>query len=406
MGSSHELDLQRTVRRALAAARAAWGSDWRPSRGAVAPGRIEILGNHVDYNGGPVLAAAVDRATVVLSNDSGSLELLYADMPELAPCVVDLDDPDRLRSAYGRPKPHDFALGVLARAREKERRVRSGRTVVATSIPIGSGMSSSAALCVALTLLLNEEPPGGAELVYEAQAAENWTGVPCGTMDQSASVFGQVIRYEGPEGSASVAPDLDGYCFVVVDSRVERTLGTSSYPTRVAECAEAVATLEAAWGRPIGKLAALDLDDLRSIETSQPPVLSPVLQARARHIITEIERVGEGEVAMQRRDWDEFGAVMNASGASSAGDYAISHPRVEALVATMKSVPGVAGARMMGGGEGGSALGLLRLEALDDLRSTLAAFFDDPSLWQSVVPLSFAPGATLLSSEELERLVQ
>ncbi len=318
---------------------------------------------------------------------------------------MDPDDPDRLRSAYGRPEPHDFALGVLARSRDKGRRVRAGRTVVATSIPIGSGMSSSAALCVASTLLLNEEPPAGAELVYDAQAAENWTGVPCGTMDQSASVFGQVIRYEGPEGSASVAPDLDGYCFVVVDSRVERTLGTSSYPTRVAECAEAVATLEAAWGRPIGKLAALDLDDLRSIETSQPPVLSPVLQARARHIITEIERVGAGESAMQRRDWDEFGALMNASGASSAGDYAISHARVEALVATMRSVPGVAGARMMGGGEGGSTLGLLRIEALDGLRGALAAFFNDSSLRASVVPLSFAPGARLLSSDELEWLI-
>ncbi len=406
MESSHELDLQGTARRALTAARAAWGNDWRPTRGAVAPGRIEILGNHVDYNGGPVLAAAVDRATVVLGDDSGTLELLYADFPDLAPLVVDMDDPDRLRSAYGNPEPHDFALGVLARAREKGRRIRAGRTVVATSIPIGSGMSSSAALSVASTLLLDEEPPSGAELVYDAQAAENWTGVPCGTMDQSASVFGQVIRYEGPEGSTSVAPELDGYCFVVVDSRVERTLGTSSYPTRVAECAEAVTTLEAAWGRQIGNLAALDLDDLRTIETSRPPILSPVLQARARHIITEIERVGQGEVAMKRRDWETFGSLMNASGASSAGDYAISHPRVEALVATMKTVPGVVGARMMGGGEGGSTLALLRLEALDDLRDALAAFFDDPSLRESVVPLSFAPGARLLQTSDLEWLDQ
>lgn len=406
MTPSHELDVNQTARRALEAARAVWGVDWSPSRIAIAPGRIEILGNHVDYNGGPVLAAAVDRATVILSDDAGEVTFLFADFRGEPVISIDPAALDALRSKPGSPRPHDFALGVMHRVAEKGSGLRPGRSVVATSIPIGSGMSSSAALSVALSLVLNWEPPTSSELVYDAQAAENWTGVPCGTMDQSASVFGQVIRYEGPDGTRSISPELDGYCFVVVDSRVERTLGTSSYPVRVRECAEAVLMLENAWGRPLGNLAHVDPASLEIIEESDPALLPSHLRARTRHIVTEIGRVGEGEAAMAAQDWEKFGAIMNASGASSAGDYDISHPRVEALVRVMRDVPGVAGARMMGGGEGGSALALLRISALDELRAVLVDFFGDDGLRSTVVPLAFAPGARLLTGDEMDRIIQ
>jgi galactokinase len=372
----------------------------------VAPGRIEILGNHVDYNGGPVLAAAINRATVVLSDESEHVELLFADFPGLAVIQIEPEDLDTMRSEPGAPRPHDYALGVIDRSRTKRRPVAGGRAVVATSIPIGSGMSSSAALCVALTLLLNADPPAGAELVFDAQAAENWTGVPCGTMDQSASVFGHVIRYEGPEGTDSIVPELGNYCFVVVDSRVDRSLGSSSYPVRVKECAQSVELLERHWGRQVANLAAVSLSDLTTLESGDDRVLPMRLHARVRHIVTEVHRVGEGEVAMQSRDWKTFGALMNESGASSAGDYEISHPRVEALVAAMRVVPGVVGARMMGGGEGGAALALLRIDALDDLRSALALHFDDNSMLTTVVPLSFAPGARMLDQAEIEIFLQ
>ncbi len=400
MLSSHELDLLQTARRAIEAARQVWGAEWSPVRAAVAPGRIEILGNHVDYNGGPVLAAAVDRATVVLSDDSNELALLFADFPGNPVANIDAQVSELTPTSPGAPYPSDYALGVIARSRSKQRSVGTGRAVVATSVPIGSGMSSSAALCVALTLLLNNAPPNGAELVYDAQAAENWTGVPCGTMDQSASVFGQVIRFEGPDGTTSISPDLGDYCFVVVESRVERTLGTSSYPTRVRECTEAVQLLETHWNRPVGNLAAVSIGELDSLHAD---VLPAPLDARARHIITEIDRVGRGETAMHKQEWEAFGAIMNTSGASSAGDYAISHPQVEALVAAMQTVPGVVGARMMGGGEGGSTLALLRRDSLDALGAAVSAFFGAEV---AIVPLSFAPGARLLTDAEIDSLLQ
>lgn len=403
MRSSHETDLESTFGRALYAARATWGSEWIPTRAAVAPGRIEILGNHVDYNGGPVLAAAVDRATVILSDDTDELAILFADFDGAGVSVVDMNAPELVAASHGSPEPTDFVLGAVARSRAKARPVRTGRAVVATSVPIGSGMSSSAAFCVALSLLLNQVAPSGAELVYDAQAAENWTGVPCGTMDQAASVFGNVIRYAGPEGTTSVAPDLGDHCFVVVGSRVERTLGTSSYPQRVRECAEAAALLTSYWGRPVGNLAAVTPAELDELEGG---VLPAPLDARARHVVTEIQRVNAGEAAMIEQDWETFGELMNASGASSAGDYAISHPHVEALVAVMKSVPGVMGARMMGGGEGGSTLALLLRESLPALRTAVIAFFEDDDAGDAIVPLSFAPGARLLSTDEIARLVQ
>jgi galactokinase len=401
--SPQEIDIGRTVRCAVRSAREVWGPDWNPIRGAVAPGRIEILGNHVDYNGGPVLAGAVDRATVILSDDADELEVLFADLPGDPVFVLDPSWAEIAPQSPGSPTSADYILGTIAQARMKSRPTRGGRVVIATSVPIGAGMSSSAALCVATTLHLNDHVLDRVELIYDAQAAENWTGVPCGTMDQTASVFGHVIRYEGPEGTHSISPDLKNYRFVVVDSRVKRTLGTSSYAERVQECAEAVRLLEQHLNRPVGYLGALSSDELDLVRDD---ILPDPLAARARHVVTEIERVARGEAAMRAGDWETFGELMNASGISSAGDYEISHPQVEALVAAMREVPGVVGARMMGGGEGGSTLALLRTDALDDLREAVSRFCDDRAAASSIVPLSFAPGARLLTPSDIESLAQ
>lgn len=406
MTAAHEVDLRHSVHRAFEAGRSVWGPDWRPDRAAVAPGRIEILGNHVDYNGGPVLAAAIDRATVVLSDSSPQTEMLFADIDPAHPRAYQVDSPERQRSGLGTPEPLDFALGVLARAHERGRSVRTGRSVVVTSIPIGSGMSSSAALSIALTLAMTVDPPHGVELIYDAQFAENWCGVPCGTMDQSASVIGQVIRFDGPEGSSQIAPDLGDFGFVVVDSRVPRTLGTSSYPLRVRECAEAVSLVRERSGRQIAHLAELDSRDLARIEQGEFGDFPHHLIARTRHVVTEVDRVAKGEEAMRRQDWHAFGRLMTQSGGSSAGDYAISHPDVESLVAVMRSVPGVVGARMMGGGEGGAVLGLLRRDSLGALQQTVAEFFGDLRPDASIRPLTFAPGARLIAGDDLRRTIQ
>ncbi|HEU5432423.1 MAG TPA: galactokinase family protein, partial [Thermomicrobiales bacterium] len=185
--------LTATRERANRAGVAAFGGDWRPDRSAIAPGRIELLGNHVDYNGGPVLCAAIDRSVVVLADAAGEpdeIAAAAADAPALgilrAPAVA-----GDWRNPTPPPQPFDYVRGSIAAAGQKDLPVRAGtRLAIAGDVPIGFGLSSSAALCVGLALASLEQRPPFADLVLLAQDAEHRAGAPCGTMDQSASVAG------------------------------------------------------------------------------------------------------------------------------------------------------------------------------------------------------------------------
>jgi len=363
--------------RASAAGRAAYGAEWRPARRAVAPGRIELLGNHLDYNGGPVLAAAIDRVMVVLVEDGAgepAIETVAADIAGRPRAMLNPATLHDWRNQSPPPGPFDYVRGTIAGvlARPDLALRAPARLAFAGDVPIGFGLSSSAALCVGLALALTREPPPPKETVLLAQEAEHRAGTPCGSMDQSASVAGGVIRYDGATlAIEQLHPNLGGLVFAVADSGVERALGASSYPLRVAESARALEIARVALGTPLPYLAALTVDQLALLSALPESEFPPTLRARARHVVTETERVERGIVALRAGDWPTFGALMTASGRSSAGDYAISHPRVEELVAEILAVPGVLGARMMGGGEGGSVLALLPRAQLADLDGAL-----------------------------------
>ncbi len=218
----------------------AFGEHWRPQRVATAPGRVELLGNHVDYNGGPVLAGAIDRVIRAVAGPSGggdddSILLLAPNVsPEVASVSVShqmIEDPDAPST------PGDYLAGIVQALREARVPVRGGRAiVVAGDVPVGFGMSSSAALCVSLTLVLAETTLADAQIVTVARHAEHLTGAPVGAMDQSASVAGGVILFDGATNAVEpLHPDLGDYVFVVADSGVDRALGASAYPTRVKE---------------------------------------------------------------------------------------------------------------------------------------------------------------------------
>lgn len=391
--------------RADQAARAAFGPAWKPTRQAVAPGRIELLGNHLDYNGGPVLAAAIDRVVVVLHGPAADqdaapmLRLVAADAP--AEGVADLPLPELRdwRNAAPPPRPFDYARGLIAAtlARPESSLRAPALLAVAGDVPIGFGLSSSAALCVALGLALVEPEPASTALVLLAQEAEHRAGTPCGTMDQSASVAGGVILFDAATIEAeSLAPDLGDLVFAVADSGVDRSLGASSYPVRVEESQAALAHARRALKAEIPHLAALTADQLAQLSHG-PDALPDPLRSRARHVVSETARVRDGTDALRAGDWPRFGALMTASGRSSAGDYAISHPRVEELVAAALAVDGVLGARMMGGGEGGTALILLprhRVPALEQsLRTGYYRRHGMADRRDLVHVCAFAPGA-------------
>jgi galactokinase len=391
---------QQSADRAIAAGREAFGETWVAQRLAIAPGRIELLGNHLDYNGGPVLAAAIDRfAATAVGFDPAVHEnwLIAADAP--VPAKQVLGDPSTVPSTP--PETADYVRGVIAELAARGHGTVSGATIaIAGDVPLGFGVSSSAALCVSLTLALAARELDDREVVLIAQAAEHRAGSPCGTMDQSASVAGGVIDFDGATlQSTTLLPFLGDYVFAVADSGVSRSLGTSSYPVRVAECCEALTIAQRELAADIPFLAAVSRDQLSHMEKAQ--VLSPVQARRVRHVVEETRRVARGRRAVTEADWETFGDLMTASGRSSAVLYEISHPEVEELVTVALQQPGVLGARMMGGGEGGAVLALLRRDAVDAFAAGLRADFYQPRGRAGNAGLihicSFAPGATLIT---------
>jgi galactokinase len=402
--TTSRLDEPDAYERALAVGRDAFGQDWEPTRVVKAPGRLELLGNHIDYNGGPVLAAAIDRFVVVAVDEQ------LQDANDIAVVMADAEDRQVVRHApwiladwrnlQPPPGSHDYVRGAIATtlARDADQLRGGTRVAVAGDVPIGFGLSSSAALCVALTLALNRNQVEDRDLVLRAQEAEHRAGTPCGTMDQSASVGGGIIRYDGATSTFErLDPDLGDLVFAVANSGVHRSLGESSYPIRVSQSAEALAIVNQSLGIDLPNLAALTIDQLHELERLDPSPLSPVLMRRVRHVVTETVRVREGIDVVNRGEWTRFGELMTESGRSSALDYEISHPKVEELVAESLDVEGVLGARMMGGGEGGTALILLPMDVVPTLRSRLSAGYyrRNPvgSADTAVYVFGFAPGA-------------
>ncbi len=386
--------------------RRAFGPTWQPSRVATAPGRIELLGNHVDYNGGPVLAGAIDRVIQAWSAPSAqpsTIDLFAPDIVDtVATVTVDGGVPN-LETYTGTPAA--YLAGIVQALQEATLPIRGSQHIVVTgSVPIGFGMSSSAALCVTLTILACEPPIAPDRIVDIARRAEHITGAPVGAMDQTASVSGGVILFDGASTRATrIDPALDDCVFAVAGSGVHRSLTTSAYPRRVRESEEALAVIRAGTETGAIHLGQLAAGEWERAERALGASMPPNLRNRVRHIVTEVERVRQGVDAIEAQDWPRFGALMTASGRSSASDYDISHPIVEELVGELNSLPGVLGARMMGGGEGGPALALLRRDAVPSVRSHLErSFFArhalDPDAAFEIC--TFGPGASIADVAE------
>lgn len=353
----------------------AHGPDWRPVQAFSAPGRVELIGNHNDYNGGPVLCAAIDRRAVVLAGpDRGeALAVVFADHSDRAMTRIAIADVLDWRNAAG-PKSTDYVRGALAAVIGRYGSDLSVPTTLAVAgdVPIGFGVSSSAALCVSLVLAFAPERPEDRDLVLLAQEAEHRAGTPCGTMDQSASVAGGVIEYDGATVMVErLDPDLKDCVFAVINSGVERSLGTSLYPVRVAESKQELAIARRVLDPALPHVAAIDETGLERLLLLPEDEFPRVLGDRIRHIVTETRRVRDARRAVEEGDWVTFGRLMTESGRSSDVNYNISHPRVEEMVAETLTVPRVLGARMMGGGQGGSALALLRKDAVTAVEETL-----------------------------------
>jgi galactokinase len=295
--------------------------------------------------------------------------------------------------------PDDYLAGVLQALQMSNLPVRDGLAIVVTGdVPLGFGMSSSAALCVALTNLLADSELSSSQIIDIARRAEHLTGAPVGAMDQSASVAGGVILFDGASGDITpVNPNLGGHAFAVANSGFHHALNKSAYPTRVRESQQALDALRTHGYPQLQHLADLDEATWQAVRADDPTWLPSPLPNRVDHVVSETARVRQGVAAIESQDWIAFGELMTASGRSSATSYDISHPVVEELVSTLTSLSGVLGTRMMGGGEGGPALALVHNDAVEDIRQALDLMFfrkHDLDPETSFEVCTFGPGAS------------
>ncbi len=311
-----------------------------------APGRVNLIGGHTDYTGGLVLPMAIDFATVVEGERGGDeVRLESADEAGVAVVALDVEDPAGVTPPWAR-----YIAGVVAELRPPVG--FTGR--VSTSIPIGTGLSSSAALEVAVALALGTDLPPAALAQSLRQAEFRASGVPCGIMDQLASltgVEGHAVLIDCTALTITpvpLPPDVD---IVVVDSGERRALATSGYAARRAEVAAADALL--------GSLPQATLDDVAVID-------DPVLRKRARHVVTENARVLAFCAAIAAGDLATAGEVMVASHASLRDDQEVTTAALDALVVRLCATPGVYGARLTGGGWGGCVVALTDPGALTE----------------------------------------
>lgn len=322
-----------------------------------APGRVNLIGEHTDYNLGLVLPMAIDLACYVAAAPSTDRRLRAYSQQFRGLVEWPLED---LASIAPRGHWSDRVAGVAWMLLRRGIQIEPTNLLIDSEVPLGGGLSSSAALGVALTLAL-----AGRRLEMDvagiARAAEvEFVGVPCGIMDQFISVNGR-------QGAAIFLDcrslqwhpvSLPRNCaMVVVNSMVKHELATSAYRTRVEECAAAA--------------KALGVASLRHAELSQIDGLDPVLRRRARHVITENKRVQEFADAAMAGNIDLMGRLVTQSHESLRDDYEVSCAELDFLVETALSVQGVVGSRMIGGGFGGSTLTLLHPEIAKDLEQTV-----------------------------------
>jgi galactokinase len=323
---------------------------------AFAPGRVNLIGEHTDYNDGLCLPFAIARGVTVTAEP-------LAGGDEIEAQALDLAQRDRFSlGADIRPhgsgaagSPHAwwcFVRGAAAELRIEGVEPAPCRLEIRGDVPRGAGMASSAALSVALCLALcavaGAEPPGRLALARLCSRIENdWCGQQTGLLDQLASLYGRrghAVRIDmrGPR-LRSVQLDPGGHRLATLDSGASRSLATSGYNERRRECRRAA--------------AALGLESLRDAGADALSELPEPLRRRVRHVLSENERVDATVTALRRGDLGDVGRQLDASHSSLRDDYEVSAPEVERAVAACKSA-GALGARIVGGGFGGSVLAL------------------------------------------------
>lgn len=354
-----------------------------------APGRVNLIGEHTDYNDGLVLPAALDLATYVAIAPRPDRVIRIHSVDLDRECDFDLDSIQQPARDWS-----DYVRGVAVELERSGYTLAGANISVMSSLPMGAGLSASAALEVAFgfaMLRATGEEVDRLELAKICQRAENeFVGMRCGIMDQFISccgVEGSALLLDCRTLEARAIPIAPRVRIVVCNTMVHHQLATSAFNERRRECEEAVTLLSDAMR---GVLALRDV----SVESlaQHASLLPETILRRARHVVTENARVIEAVTACETCNFAEIGRLMNASHESLRLDYEVSCPELDLMVDLAREAPGVFGARMTGGGFGGCTVSLVDATAAEDFAEIVGPAYEKATGLEPMIFSCFSGG--------------
>jgi galactokinase len=338
-----------------------------------APGRVNLIGEHTDYNNGFVLPAAVDKRiyVAIAPNDTDTVNVFANQFNDSYSFSLNVTEPHTGWMNY--------LLGVTYHIQQHGKKIGGVDVLIDGDIPVGAGMSSSAALCSGYGFALNELFQLGLsrmELAFIGQKTEHtFVGVQCGIMDQFASLHGKkghVMKLDCRSLEYEYIPfDFPEYKIVLVNSMVSHSLAGSEYNVRRQQCEEGVAILKKHYP------AITSLRDVEPVQLLQhKDELPPVVFDRCSYVVYEKERLLAGCDALTKNDLTTFGRLMFATHEGLSKKYAVSCTELDFLAERAQMIEGVAGARMMGGGFGGCTINIVQTDAVESFTQKIQASFN------------------------------
>ncbi len=359
-----------------------------------APGRINLIGEHTDYNDGFVMPAAIQKAATVFieTRSDKAIHLFAEDLQDTY--ILSLDTIAKSSKDWA-----NYIIGVIAQF-QKQVTLPSGFNIrLKSDVPIGAGLSSSAAIECAVAYALNELFAFGfdqMQLTKMAQKAEHeYAGVLCGIMDQFASMFGkkdQVLLLDCKTMDYQYYPlQLEGYDIVLLDTKIKHALANSEYNTRRKECEHGIQFIQQQYPL-VNSLRDVSIDMLNELVDKAK---FPKEYNRCKYVIEEIARTQAAAIDLKEGQLEAFGQKMFATHEGLSNLYEVSSPELDFLVNEVKDNTNVIGARMMGGGFGGCTINLIKKEATAFVVQKLVASYQNifqKSLQHYIVAISDGAG--------------
>ena len=340
------------------------------------PGRVNLIGEHTDYNGGAVFPCALSFGTYLLlaKNDKSVMNFKSLNQPE----IISLGF-DQLTTPLDKSWVN-YPLGVIAQFVKRGIAITQGYDILIWgNVPNGAGLSSSAALEVVTAFAFNDQLGTDFNRTVLAQIGQKseheFALVNCGIMDQFASANGakdHAIHLNCDTLEFELVPvKLEGVKILISNTHSPHKLDSGSYNQRVAECKLAVEQLNTV--RPLKYLAELTEAEFNSISYA---ITDPIALKRARHVVGEVQRTSDAVKALKAGDLTLFGQLMNASHVSLRDDYEVTGPELDTMAAEAWKIDGVIGSRMTGGGFGGCTVSLVKDEAIDTFIKEVGAAYE------------------------------